>query len=254
MQARTGRAASEVARAYLILREVFDLRALWSEIEALDNTVNAQAQIEMLLEISGLVEHAAAWLLRRKQLELGPGIARLAPGVRTLSSSLCELLPAPDRSLLDDRSQRWREAKVPNSLALRIAGLIFLASALDITELAERTAQPLERTARVYYEAGTRFALDEMRIAARRLPSETPWQKLAIEETIDDLFTLQAEISARALASEHALSPDPLSAWAGSKAPALAQAETILRELRTAAVPDLAMLVVVSRHLRQFLG
>jgi glutamate dehydrogenase len=147
-----------------------------------------------------------------------------------------------------------REAGVPDSLAGRIAGLIFLASALDITELAERTAQPLERTARVYYEAGTRFALDEMRIAARRLPSETPWQKLAIEETIDDLFTLQAEISARALAGEHALSPDPLSAWAGSHAPALAQAETILRELRTAAVPDLAMLVVASRHLRQFLG
>jgi glutamate dehydrogenase len=254
MQARTGRAASEVARAYLILREVFDLRALWSDIEALDNKVNAQAQIEMLLEIGGLVEHAAAWLLRRRQIELGRGIARLAPGIRTLSASLCELLPAPDRSLLDDRGQRLREAKVPDLLAGRIAGLIFLASALDITELAERTTQPLERTARVYYQAGARFALDEMRIAARRLPSETPWQKLAIEETIDDLFTLQAEISARALASEHALSPDPLSAWAGSHAPALAQAETILRELRTAAMPDLAMLVVASRHLRQFLG
>jgi glutamate dehydrogenase len=253
MQARTGRTALEVARAYLILREVFDLRALWSEIEALDDKINAQAQIEMLLEISGLVEHAAAWLLRRRQLELGAGIARLAPGVQTLSASLCELLPAPDRGLLDDRGRRLREAKVPDSLALRIAGLIFLASALDITELAERTAQPLERTARVYYQAGARFALDEMRIAARRLPSETPWQKLAIEETIDDLFALQTEISARALASEHALRPDPLSAWAGSNAPALAQAETVLRELRTAAVPDLAMLVVASRHLRQSL-
>jgi glutamate dehydrogenase len=132
--------------------------------------------------------------------------------------------------------------------------LIFLASALDIAELTERTAQPLDRTARVYYGAGARFALDEMRATARRLPSETSWQKRAVEETIDDLFVLQADIAARILTSEHVMSPDPVAAWAAARAPALAQAETVMRELRAATTPDLAMLVVVSRQLRQSLG
>ncbi len=254
MQARTGRAAPETARAYIVLREVFDLRALWSEIEALDNKVAARTQIEMLIEIGGLVEHAAAWLLRRRQLELGREIARFTPAARGLAASLFELLPAPDRNLFAERSRRLREAGVPEGLAGRIAGSIFLASALDIAELAERTAQPLDRTARVYYEAGARFALDEMRAAARRLPSETPWQKLAIEETIEDLFVLQADIAARILASEHVMSADPLAAWALARAPALAQAEAIMRELRTATTPDLAMLVVASRQLRQSLS
>ena len=254
MQARTGRAAPEAARAYTIVREVFDLRALWAEIEALDNKVAARTQIDMLLEIGGLVEHAAAWLLRRRQLELGREISRLAPGAHGLAASLFELLPAPDRSLFAERSRRLREAGVPEGLAGRIAGLIFLACAYDITELAERAAQPLERAARVYYEAGARFALDEMRAAARRLPSETPWQKLAIEETIEDLFVLQADIAARIMASEHVMSADPLAAWAAARAPALAQAEAIVRELRTATNPDLAMLVVADRRLRQSLG
>jgi glutamate dehydrogenase len=254
MQSRTGRSAPEVTRAYTILREVFDLRTLWTEIEALDNKVAAQAQIEMLLEICGLVEHAAAWLLHRRQLELGREIARLTPGARSIAASLFELLPAPDRGVFTERSRRQREAGVPEGLDERIAGLGFLASALDITELAERTAQPLDRTARVYYGAGARFELSEMRAAARRLPSESSWQKLAIEETVDDLFAIQADIAARILASEHVMSADPVAAWVASRAAALAQADAMLRELRAAATPDLAMLVVASRHLRQALG
>ncbi|MBV8088564.1 MAG: NAD-glutamate dehydrogenase, partial [Alphaproteobacteria bacterium] len=254
MQSRTGRSVLEITRAYTIVREVFDLRALWAEIDALDHKVAAQAQIEMLLQISGMVEQSAAWLLRRRQLELGREIARLTPGAHGIAASLFELLPASDRSVFNERSRRQREAGVPQRLAERLAGLGFLASALDITELAERTAQPLDRTARVYYGAGARFGLSEMRAAARRLPSESSWQKLAIEETVDDLFSIQADVAARILASEHVMSADPLEDWIVARATALVQADAMLRELRAAATPDLAMLVVASRQLRQALG
>ena len=37
--ARTGRGPGDVARAYMIVRQVFDLDALWADINALDNKV-----------------------------------------------------------------------------------------------------------------------------------------------------------------------------------------------------------------------
>ena len=70
---------------------------------------------------------------------------------------------------------------------------------------------------------------------------------------IDDLFTLQAEIASHAL-QVAAEAPDPLAAWAKERAAALAPAEAIAAELRAGAVPDLAMLVVAGRQLRQALG
>ena len=143
---------------------------------------------------------------------------------------------------------------MPEALGGRIAALIFLACALDIVDLAERSAQPLDRAARIYYGLGTRFALDDMRAAARRLPAETPWQKLVVDAMIDDLFTLQADLAARILASEYAATPDPVVAWSGAHANALSRAEALGRELRAATTPDLAMLVVVGRQLRQALG
>ncbi len=40
-QEDTGADAAAIARAYSIAREIFDVRALWSDIEALDNKVAA---------------------------------------------------------------------------------------------------------------------------------------------------------------------------------------------------------------------
>jgi glutamate dehydrogenase len=132
--------------------------------------------------------------------------------------------------------------------------LIFLATTLDIADLAEGSGQPLDHAARIYYEVGARFALDEMRAAARRLPAETQWQRLAVEGIVDDLFALQADLGAHILASVYVSEPDPVAAWSAARAALLTPAEAFARDLRAAAAPDLAMLVVASRQLRQALG
>jgi glutamate dehydrogenase len=124
---------------------------------------------------------------------------------------------------------------------------------LEIADLAERAAQPLERAARTYYATGAHFMLGEMRAAARRLPAETAWQRQAVDTVVDDLFTLQAEIASHAL-QVAAEAPDPLAAWTKDRTAALALAEAIAAELRAGVMPDLAMLVVASRQLREALG
>ncbi len=255
MRARTGRSAAEVAQAYMIVREAFELRNLWTQIEALDNKVAAQVQIEMLLEIADLVERAAGWLLDRKRLAFGTEIGKLAPSVRSIAASLSDLLPPSDRNLVSERSLRFAEAGVPETLATRIGGTMFLAAALDVADLAERSGQELDRAARVYYAVGAQFALDEMRVAARRLRAETPWQKQAVEATIDDLFALQTDLAARILACGSSTQPeDPIAVWSAAHAAALSPAEPLIRELRVTASPDLAMLVVAARQLRHALG
>jgi glutamate dehydrogenase len=253
MRARTAKSPAEIARAYRIVREVFELPSAWANIEALDNRVAARLQSEMLLDIAGLVEHATAWLLRHDRLDLGHDIERLRPSIRELAGLLPTLLPATDRAVIDERARRLVADNVPQRLATAIGGTPFLAAGLEITDLTERTLQPLERAARTYYASGAHFALGEMRAAARRLPAETAWQRQAVDTVIDDLFALQSETALGALqASPEA--PDPLPAWAKQRASALAAAEAIAAELRAGAVPDLAMLVVACRQLRQALA
>jgi glutamate dehydrogenase len=257
LQARSGRTAAEIARAYRIVRDSFQLPALWAAIEALDNIVAASVQYEMLLDIGVIIEHAALWLLRQGRLDMDRETTRFAPAVAHLAETVAELLPASERALYDRRVARLRDAGIPAAVAARVGGIIFLTTAFEIGNLAERTRQPIDRAARTFYGVGARFALDEMRDAARRLPADTSWQKAAVETLIDDFYGLQADLAERILKAAptgDGAAADPIASWAAARTAQLAPAEAIAAELRTATNPDLAMLVVAGRQLRQALG
>src|SRR4029077_11062010 len=170
LQTRSGRPAPEIARAYRIVREAFALPPLWAEIEALDNKVAVALQSEMLIDIAGVVEHAAAWLLRSERLGMAAETSRFTPAVAGLAANLADLLPASERAVMVSRGERLAAAGVPPPLAARIAGVIFLTTAFEIGDLAGRAGQPVERAARTFYGVGASFALAELRAAAPPLP------------------------------------------------------------------------------------
>jgi glutamate dehydrogenase len=138
-------------------------------------------------------------------------------------------------------------------VAERVGGIIFLTTAFEIGELAERSGQAIDRAASVFYGVGARFALDGLRDAARRLPAETQWQKAAIDTLIDDFYGLQAELAERVLKAADGVA-DPIAGWVAAHTAQLAPADALAAELHAASSPDLAMLVVAARQLRQSLG
>jgi glutamate dehydrogenase len=258
LAARRGRGAAEIARAYWIVREVFALPSLWAAIEALDNRVATQIQYEMLLDIGEIVEHGALWLLRAGRLGITDETRRFTPAIERLSASIADLLPPDERAVYDLRVAKLTDSGVPAAVAERVGGIVFLTTAFEIGDLAERTGEPaapqsIDRAARGFYGVGTRFALDGLRDAARRLPAETPWQKAAVDTLIDDFYALQVDLAERVLKAADG-AEDPVAAWADGHAAELAPAEAVAAELRTAPSPDLAMLVVAGRQLRQVLA
>src|SRR5690606_3522861 len=60
-----GATAAQIARAYSIVREIFEVRKLWRGIEALDGQVPAAVQYETMLRIGRMVRRAVYWLLQR---------------------------------------------------------------------------------------------------------------------------------------------------------------------------------------------
>src|SRR5205807_4298465 len=60
----TGKPPADVARAFTIIREAFDLRSIWTDIESLDNQLPASVQLDMLVAVGALLERAILWLLR----------------------------------------------------------------------------------------------------------------------------------------------------------------------------------------------
>ena len=246
MRERTGRGAADVTRAYIIVKQVFELDALWAAVSALDNKVPAAVQTEMLQAATRLLERATAWFLRTgAALEIQAQIDAFRPGVAALAENIGEILPAPQRAELMRRADALKSRGVPAEAAMRAARLDFLVSAVDIVRLGLGSGLGIVDLGRIFYAVGARFRLDALRMATRRLKPETAWQKLAVDALQEDFYAHQAEFTAKAVADGGEIGP-----WLNAQAPAFASVDALVREIEATPTPDLAMLTVANRALR----
>jgi len=248
LAARTGRAVGDVTRAYMIVREVFDLDALWRDIDALDNKVPAQLQLEMIRTALRLVERVTGWFLAGSRLDIKAQVEANRPAIARLAEHLGDIMPESHKNELTRRAAAFAEKGAPAALALRVARLDFLLSAVDIVRLAKTAQRDLLEAGQRFFAVGAHFKLDALRLAARKLFADTQWQKLAVAALIEDLYAHQADLTARALARG-----GDFQHWLDGHARDLGRLDTLVREIDAATQPDLAMLTVANRALRGFL-
>ncbi len=252
---KSGMAAADVARAYTISREVFGMRALYAQIEALDNQVPADVQAEMLTECGRLIERGTGWFLRQAAfpLDIEGEVSGYAQEIARIASNLHNLLEESDRALLAGRVAKLTSSGVPEDLAQRIASLPLLYAGCDIVRIARGGSLGGLEVGRSYFAIGARFGFDWLRGAASRLPSDSAWDKLAVTAIIDDLYGHQGELTSRVVngGAKKLDSPEEIiGSWAEGRRSLVARTEQLLGELQTVGAPDLAMLAVANRQLR----
>ena len=255
MQLRTGMDAPAIVRAYTISREVFELRGLWDESEALDNVAPASSQTRMLLQTVRTLWRITPWFLRNCEhpLDITALIGEFHEGVQRISATLDDILAPGQRRDTAERAKRYAQAGVPDDLAARIGRLKALSSAPDIVRIAGAAGQKVADAGAAYFLIGDRFKLDWLRRAAGAMPADTNWQRLALGAIIDDLWGHQNDLTAAAL-SNGKTGADAVKMWADARAEAVDRVEQLLAEIIAAPAPDLAMLAVANRELRALSG
>jgi len=242
----TGATPPQVVRAYLLAREVFASVQLWQRIEALDNKVADSVQFEMIAEWQRLIARATTWFLRSRRLEepMERGAQRLLPAVTALRTRL------EPETAGSARVAAWVQAGVPQPLAQQVGTADRLFSALDIAEVAEAAHSPLEVTGEVHFGIGERLGLEKLRQQIELLPADSHWQSLAKVALADDLADLQRTIAQDAVSRHPGPAGEKLTAWEARNPMTFARARRLVAELADTALPDLAMLSVALRELR----
>lgn len=259
---RSGADPADIARAYVIARDVFDLRPLWRDIEALDLKVSAETQNEMAHELEELVERLTIWFLSnaRRPLNIAESIARYAPGIQELAKKLPEIVAAEDRQSIDRRTERLTSEGVPKGLAQQIASLDVLAAGGDVVRIARESGVPVLDTGRVYFELGARLGIDWVRHASKEITPESEWERIAIDTIVDDSYRHQSALTNRVLdvAGGGKLGPKVaagvIETWIGSRNGAVERTCQLLDDLRVSESVDLAKLSVASGQLRNLLA
>jgi glutamate dehydrogenase len=251
---KTGKGVAEIARAWYIAHEIFDMQALWSEIESLDNKVPAETQTSMLMDTHHLLEWVTLWFLRNGEpgLNIGDHCRSFRDGMRELASNLSSTLPSHYVDDMKNRGKPYTDHGVPEALANRVANLVNLYSGCDIVQLATRRKLDVLNVARGYFAIGTRFRMGRLRAAADHMESDTHWQQLANAALIEEIYSHQLRLTETILDKAKKTTPPKKAVedWVKGNPGLVEPTDLMLGELWNIEVNDLSMIAVASRQLR----
>ncbi|GAA4091451.1 NAD-glutamate dehydrogenase [Actinomadura miaoliensis] len=250
----TGASPSDVARAYLVSREVFDMPRFWRTVEGLTHQVDESTQIRMRLEARKLTERGARWLLhnRRPPFDIRETIDFFADGARTLGALLPKVLVGLDLAAFEQRRDGFAERGVPDEVAEATAMMVPAFSTFDLVEIAHDTGRPVEEVAEVYFDVADRLQLSRLRERIIALPRDDRWRSMARSALRDDLYAAHAALTRDVLVtSEPGTPPEQrLAHWSGKNSIAVRRAQQTLSEIWESDNFDLATLSVALGAIR----
>jgi glutamate dehydrogenase len=144
-------------------------------------------------------------------------------------------------------------AGVPAALASRIACADGLLDALDIAEVSDASRRSFDEVCEVHVALGARLGLARLRSQIDTLPAGSFWSNRAKAALGDDLAGLQRSLAQQVLTTigaADAAAAASIERWMAGNAGALERAQRLLADLAETKNPDLAMLSVALRELR----
>ena len=255
MQDETGADVAAVARAFTIAREVFEIRAIWEAIEALDNQINASVQHSMLRASQALLKQATRWLLdRRDELpDIAAAVERLNPGAMELMEYLPEVLQGSRLERYEGAAQLYADTGLPAALARKVAALAPMHAALDIIALAENCKVGVRHAADIYFRVGDALRLDWISDQVDGLRVEGMWQAKARGSLRDNLYGLHRALCASMIKCAR---PDrdarvTVAEWLAVRAERAGHFNQTLEEMRAGGQLDFATLSVALQEIRR---
>jgi glutamate dehydrogenase len=249
----TGASVPDIAAAWLVARDVFDMPGFWAQVEALDGKVDTSVQILLALEGRKLTERAARWLLhsRRASFDISETVDFLSGGVLTVAAGLPKLLTGRDLTGFDERRDSFSSRGVPDDLAARVAAMVPAYSAFDIVDIAASIGRSVEETTEVYFDLADRLQITRLRDRITALPRDDRWNTMARAALRDDLYTAHAALAKDVLMVTGPGSPEErLAAWTQRNESAVRRAAQTLTEIWASDAFTVATLSVAVRAIR----
>ncbi|MFM2438483.1 MAG: hypothetical protein RLZ55_1302, partial [Actinomycetota bacterium] len=250
----TGASVPEVARAYSVAREVFDLAEYWRAVEDLDNLAPTATQAALNLEVRRLLDRATRWFLttRGGRLDVAAEIERFRGTVRELAPLVPSMLVGVEAERQATRAAEFAAAGAPPELATRVAALLDVFSLLDIAQIAQRHDEEPLAVARIYFMLSEYFGVDRLLSNITDIDRVDRWNALARSAMRSDLYGALAGLTARVMRGTPAGGEpsERIAAWVDANAEGQARARATLQEIADSGTPSLATISVALRVIR----
>lgn len=211
----TGASKADIACAFAIVRDAYQLTALNEEIDALDTQISGALQLSLYGAVQRLVIDRIGWFLTN--VEFGEGLADVVDhyrsGIAAFEPVLERTMARPVAEKIAADTQELVERGVPEGLAGRIASMAVYAILPDMILVRDACGRDPEEVANAYFALGAIFGLGRLDAAARDLQVNDYYDALALDRARQSLASARRHLTIDVLQLEGGLE-----AWRAARA------------------------------------
>ena len=255
IQEDTGASPATVAKAFTVVREIFEARSYWYELERCDYCVSAEIQNRMYLEIWNLLRQSTRRLIMLPggfSIDISSKVERFAPGLAEFRDHLNEILSPTACTALAEDIEELIDEGFAEPFAHRLATFAWMYSAVDVVDEARNLDLSVVEVGRVYFRLFDELCLRWLRQSVEQLPVEKQWHAHARGNLRDQLFNDHRELARRILIG-HGNEERPIEAWFAAHATQVERTRNMLEEMRATATLDFATMQVAVQGIAQLL-
>ncbi len=250
----TSATEAAVAKAFVALREVYELDIMVGELNELPASFPTEHWSTVHLDIRRLLDRAVRWVLGQSNASrpIADIVGEFKPLMDPMRARLLEYLRGEDRARVSEWLEKARGWELPEDLAHRWAELFESFVLLDIAKIVHVSPEAVENIAHVYYTVFDRFHADSLLERITKLPRNDRWQALARAALRDDLYSTISDMTTAVLETTPPGMPaeERLMAWENQNVEQLDRAKSMFDEVNALEADDMASLSVALRLLR----
>ncbi|MDE1972797.1 MAG: NAD-glutamate dehydrogenase, partial [Hyphomicrobiales bacterium] len=203
---QTGASSASIAAAFAAVRQSYEMVALNSEIDALDNKVKGGVQLALYAAVQNLLLDRIVWFLRNVDLHKGLDaiVAHYRDGIAEVEAAMATALSKPAQAARDARAAEFIRNGVPHEIAHRIADFVELKAAPDIVLVADKAKKPVAEVAATYFATEAFFQLDRVAGAVPNIVVADYFDRLALDRALDSIGDAERRLTAAMVGNGHA--------------------------------------------------
>jgi glutamate dehydrogenase len=205
----TGSAAA-LARAFVAVREAFDIQWIADWMAGLPPSVPAEHAAELALYVRRMLDRATRWYMTHDHRDqpVEQSLGRIMPAMDLRRNRTVVYVRGDDIDLGQDLLTHWEAIGIPPDIARRAFEVVLSFTLLDISLIAEQIQEPIEHIADLYSTAFQRIGALKLLLRITDLPVQNRWETLARAALRDDVYSAVADMTISVLQTTRSSGPE----------------------------------------------
>lgn len=192
----SGARAEDIIKAFVVVREVFEIDAIWNKVEQLDPSVPVDLKITLFNRIQSMLGRNITWLINvhASIKDVSKTIDFYKAGVAVLRKSLDKLSTELMKEEIKNDLKHFEVSPKAYDVATMISILGEFNTAFDIIYVANEAKSKVEKTAKIYYSYGDSFHIRWLVLQARSFVPKQHLQIVALRTLVAEINLLHMRI------------------------------------------------------------